>query len=111
MLSYSICKSLKEAGFPQGVDDEGQGYEVNKKNERCHVIEIVQGWVTCHTIKQPTLEELIEACGRNLQCLWHYSDEYWEAFSGPKDQQKKYPSGKGKTPSEAVANLYLALKK
>ena len=97
MLDYKICKQLKEAGFPMS---NAIGY-----NKDFFAIRDDQGksWIL------PTLPELIRECRNKFQCLWHYSDESFEAFSGPKDQPKDYPSGKGKTAEEAVANLYLKL--
>lgn len=97
-MNYSLAKELKDAGFPQ-VDDEQRtvdnvldvirrGGNVNKEGETAYV---------------PTLEELIEACGKG-KLAWDYTDG--RDFTAMRDDIKTH----GPTPTEAVARLWLALK-
>lgn len=63
----------------------------------------------------PTLSELIEACGDRFSCVERMvkteemASELWLAAEYA--MSDGYKSGKGSTPEEAVANLWLALKK
>ncbi len=94
-MNYELLKQLKEAGFPQ--DKLGQCPTCGSFENPYH---------------DPTLSELIEACGDNFHTLckgwknqvpgfyadnWPLTTPFYEVF--------------GKTPKEAVANLYLALNK
>ena len=89
-LSYEICKKLYDAGFPM-IEHDSDG--------------ICKDYPT-----YITLEELIDALGEDFGSLELGSinldngDTTWLALS--KDKEK---GGEGKTPLEAVANLYLAL--
>lgn len=59
---------------------------------------------------QPTLEELIDACGDRFQELCaktEYTPAPWTAYS----RFENRVVGEGETPSEAVADLYLLLNK
>lgn len=99
MLSYDIVKKLKEAGFPLEVISR-------KRVDHSDGVEIREEYIT------PTLEELIEACGISFFDLRRYIDTsnnnlIWAA-SGVKNWGN-YETGS--TPSEAVANLWLALNK
>ncbi len=73
-----------------------------------------------YTVYVPTFSELIEACGEMFKGMVKYRTE-WNAFGNRQEKVRpgELPSftgiesldGKGKTPEEAVANLYLALHK
>jgi len=100
-MNYELAKQLKEAGFPQIYGNfqtkDGCVYERASKN-RAHV---------------PTLSELIDACGEDLDSLnRHNGDceceeddcEYqWDALN------RTLEYAPGKTPEEAVAKLWLKL--
>lgn len=103
-MNYELCKKLKEAGFDQGT------------KERCYLHDGVfvvlgkpypSGWEE-RTIAYPTLEELIEACGETFFGVYRNikrnKDKGWLASA--KDSEAT-----GSTPEEAVANLWLSLKK
>lgn len=104
-LSYDICVKLKEAGYPQTPQHDF--YEAKK---------VVDGSYTI-----PRLEELIEACGKimllEVEGAWfactpmdkEFSFSFSETSYSQIDTLTDF-SAKGKTPSEAVANLYLKLK-
>lgn len=92
MIPYELAKKLKDAGFPQemkdgsmlddGLNNEGYGPE---------------------TAYDPTLSELIEACGESFVMLGHRGSGWFsESISN---------IGNGTTPEEAVANLWLELNK
>ena len=109
-MKYKLAKQLKDAGFPQ-------------RNERI---------LYCYPLKEdnvayPILEELIEAC--NCQCFnldkrakWASGGQWFcegsilkEGEDDIKVDLNKMPEltkrGFGDTPEEAVANLWLELKK
>ena len=98
MLSYEKCKELKDAGFPQAT--VGWGYL--DKTDVAKFIVMSDGPILCIC---PTLEELIEACGRKFRKLVRWSDTLSEAYS-----RTGYVC-EGEAPVEAVANLWLALNK
>ena len=100
-MDYSLAKELKEAGFPQ---------HANKPSYMGSRLMAVNSDNTDYAFP-PTLEELIEACGEayfNLQYITT-DDEGWMASKYP-GQPGKYKSvGYCRTPTEAVARLWLAL--
>lgn len=99
-MEYELAKELKDAGFP--VKEYGYGPDVWK-----------DGFVS------PTLSELIEACGSDFDSLKRYlnpNDDkwYWVAFAYQNRNQyeiKPTPMYSCSSPEEAVARLYLQLKK
>ena len=89
-MNYELAKKLKDAGFPKEtfrVTVPSTKYPDRYGQSNC-----------------PTLSELIKACGEGFDYLRHKS-EYWLAISGGGLE------GQGKTPEEAVAELWLALNK
>ena len=100
-MDYELAKKLKKAGYPQPdittMLHRDKMWFRTEKNE--YYI--------------PTLSELIEACGEGLEVLMKIGEERWEAglisMKSYTDFNFKKPFGRGKTPIEAVANLYLAL--
>jgi len=121
MITYELAKQLKEAGFPQR---KGLGTTYAKGNERyicsgtspedhcacpyCYGYD--EGFATI-----PTLSELIEACRKKTQKHYFYlriiahKDEkvfHWRSGFLPEESD---PRGVGKSPEEAVANLWLKL--
>lgn len=85
-MIYKLAKQLEDAGFPSGK--ENQDY-----------YEEWRDWI------EPTLNELIEACGK---CNFILADveTHWNA-SGY--SLNVYHILQGKTPEEAVIKLWLAL--
>lgn len=90
-MDYPLAKALKDAGFPQ----EGRGWRavdpdkiVARRDDFAYV---------------PTLQELIEACGEDFECLRRWSTG-WGAYTVTTHVTAK-------TASEAVAQLWLALQK
>ena len=90
-MNYKLAKKLKEAGFPHNFDYND------------------------HEMNVPTLEELIEACGDDLTALIQgFNKIGWEAtylLGGENPHHDAYVKGEGKSPEEAVANLWLELHK
>lgn len=84
-MDYNLCKKLKEAGLKQRYDHNGEE-------------------------REPTLEELIEAVlddRSDLELRYNeHNDNIW--WVGIHYQANSWEIGK--TPSEAVAKLYLKLK-
>lgn len=99
-MNYELAKKLKDAGFPQQW----------KKGDtaRHHVNSDEVAYV-------PTLEELIAACGvafSELSKMNHTREpQRWYAVSFPCEECviEEIKDGFGTTPSEAAANLWLAL--
>jgi len=121
MLSYELCKKLKDAGWSQefsygdcGMTPEG-GYTYHDEHTNDYLEE--------NEVKIPSLSELIEACIEGVEfgfdSLVYYPEgsrsninHKWEAYA------KYDPSyedgnrlGTGEAPEEAVANLWLELNK
>lgn len=98
-MEYKLAKELKDAGFPQ---DSG--------NPQVHTAlcgNFDNPDPECRSENRgvaPTLEELIEACGDGFKALEKDSVAPWYALGIT-------VRGKGLTPTEAVANLWLALNK
>jgi len=88
-MDYDLAESLMNAGFPQ----LGKGSLIGPLNKLV--------WRSGDRVYLPTLEELIEACGENLDKQY----DGWLA-SANCDQ-----SCFARTPAEAVARLWLALQK
>ncbi len=110
MLNYEQAKELKDAGFPQ--DDTSSTHSWNDFGGHPELV------------VYPTLSELIEACGEEFESLTYFRDEdgsLWHADSQgeirPDLDGERCVSGccgkhgKGVTPEEAVARLWLTLNK
>ena len=91
-MDYELAKSLMDAGFPQ----IGKGSLIGSPDKLV--------WRSGDRVYVPTLEELIEACGKNFGSLDKQHDG-WLAYANY-DQ-----SCFAETPTEAVARLWLALQK
>jgi hypothetical protein len=89
-VDYELAKILMNAGFPQS----GKGRLIGSPDKLV--------WRTDDRVYVPTLEELIEACGKNFGSL-DKQDVGWLASANCDH------SCFGETPAEAVARLWLAL--
>jgi len=99
-MDYSLAKELKDAGFPQL-------HEIPGSNERGLVVYDPEQKHALDTEAYfPSLEELIKACGGNFFSLRNLGVG-WQACT----DNEQFCSGEAKTPTEAVARLFLALKK
>src|SRR3990167_4746668 len=95
-MTYELASNLKNAGFPQPLEDE------TKKGR----------WVGGYGLPvyyEPTLSELILACGDKLFKL-HINNK--ERLYGIQEEMQSVRDVKRyKTPEEAVAKLWLELNK
>lgn len=103
-MTYELINQLKEAGFPfrHAKTSDDILYTVGEV-----------------PLAIPTLSELIEACGDGLDSLqkgswkgsgkWLAYKSYWDDVDNHYEPQE--PVGRGNTPEEAVANLWLELNK
>ena len=102
MISYELAKQLKDAAFPQ--DGKGLCIHDNTVSPSQHYY-------------APTLEELIEACGKPFGQLFQFDlDKATEGRWGAVAQLPYWENVEGEcvrvdasTPTEAVARLWLAL--
>lgn len=95
MLNYDLLKSLKDTGFP---------FDFDRKCPQC----TEEGTHSNCPDSTPTLSELIEACGDEMNTLIK-SDGKWSAYDNSFIGNS--PAGVGLTPEEAVASLFIALHK
>lgn len=123
MLNYEQCKSLKDAGFPQGISAASGNthFEIDCASEiLVHGISQPEPIRSGQYLKIPTLSELIAACGGYL--VLEKGQNEWNAYWDEKPFQRPVGfhaidlfmitnTGKGATPEEAVCNLWLALNK
>lgn len=91
MIPYELAQQLKDAGFPF-------------KPAHCSFDKIIY---FSEPKLEPTLSELIAACGDGFYSLVYALENDWRCFS---EREGDYiDTADGKTPEEAVARLYLAL--
>lgn len=89
-ITYKLAKELKDVGFSQQLN--GGKYYPSREDTRNYYI--------------PTLEELIEACGGQMLQLNNWMPRCWNVVGVIKESIEDF---EGKTPSEAVARLWLAI--
>lgn len=120
MLSYDTAVKLKKAGFEIPFNSRGlltcKAQALAKEQNNFVSCDHSQCMLQLEEIYVPTLEELIDACGADGIFLWKYEgawcasriDPSYDCFTDEYIDEKFSPK-KGPIPSEAVANLYLAL--
>lgn len=98
-MNYELAKKLNDAGF------KTKSKNVVSSEDYC------EQCIDYHHAYVPSLEELIEACNKLVEdCVYLSGHKHeWTAVDG-RDGFGVY-GGIGETPSEAVANLWLALNK
>ena len=125
-LTYKDCVELKEAGFIQVGEEyieecdcpfsgNEKPYDVGEGNDWMKIYKI---HTEEHLIYCPTLSELIDAC-ENITELKKTAPERgsmkarWIAVGWPyqMDNMTEELKEKGKTPEQAVKNLWIALSK
>lgn len=107
MISYELAKQLKEAGFPfREAPYSTSQAKIRSMNDGMGNLIIFDGLDV--VFYEATLSELIEACGESfrLDASWS-GNPSWSAMVGLGKKMKFY--GKGPTPEEAVASLWLWL--
>lgn len=114
-MNYELAKQLKDAGFPKDYT------QWNDHDEQL----LINTWDMYGKRYSPTLSELIESCGEGFKGLlpngWiPVLATDWTAVEKIGTIEKNDAGGltfdswhthSGKTPEEAVANLYIALHK
>ena len=130
-MDYELAKKLKDMGFPSKYknwecEECGKPYEDSEVGTSC----VSCGWNGPRRVdivfRAPILSELIEACGDKMVALqrgevfngpnYEVKKGGWEAVSrwesyNPPEIDESFPFGKGKTPEEAVAKLWIELNK
>ncbi len=100
-MNYELAKELKDAGFPQTGKGEVLQNHLSRRPITTHYL-VDEAYA-------PTLEELIEACTALIP-----EDENVQVYCFKKEATawtRKGHTHVGKTPTEAVARLWLALNK
>lgn len=134
MISYKLAKTLKNAGFPQGLK-HGDWAFVSEELHLAHS-DNDTGWFMgedyttyfpspdndkyserppfSEYVKCPTLSELIEAC-LDFYYPSHFSmggmNTWWAILRDEHNSKALVPVQSGSTPEEAMANLWLELQK
>jgi hypothetical protein len=91
-MNYDLAKELQDADFPY----KAQAFPLFVSED---------GEVPARV---PTLEELIEACGKNFYGVFTHGIGLWGAWKSDSDDESN-EMFEGATPTEAVARLWLAL--
>lgn len=97
-MTYELAKKLKDAGFPQKEISVIVGNEGHFIPDPLHLNKYLYA---------PSLEELIEACGKDFYSVNQYVTSDGKGWSA--ESWKSGDIQTGFTPSEALANLWLAL--
>lgn len=121
-MTYELAIKLRDSGFPQDNCLTYWGkvqFRANQpRRQRLRLIipsmKNREKWKAPKVmVANPTLEELIEACGDRFTSLdyWNGYIPLWTAQFGNDSINKQSIKGDGQTPEEAVAKLWLALNK
>lgn len=101
-MNYELAKKLKEVGFKFKKFEDTIYSELSSNDSEPFVFEIDN-----ELYIYPTLEEIVKACG---DIKFDLSGGYGDGWYAYKNQDyERQILGKGSTPLEAVANLYIAL--
>ncbi len=101
-MNYTLAKRLKDAGFRQDIATGSSFF--TGKDTLAYAISKNPIPITNESVKIPLLEELIEACGDKFIGLTFHGESWSASGVG-------FPHVSGSIPSDAVANLWLALNK
>lgn len=102
-MNYELAKQLKDAGFPQTPI-------FSKEAPHGHYVEgdidsDEGGIVSTNSAYVPSLEELVEGCGKWID-LYGSKNAWYSSQYTALDNKEIFA---GSTPAEAVAKLWLAL--
>lgn len=111
-MNYELTKQLKDAGFPQEAVPERGSFYALPVGYYTHMLEewrkdLIQPEIPCRI---PTLEEIIEACGDKFSSLLNEHGS-WRVYGIKVGFSGLQITTKGATPTEAMANFYIALNK
>lgn len=102
-MNYELAKKLKDAGFP--FKPVGEHFNAGGKATQAFTFDNQSVWF------EPTLSELIEACGNEFAFVCRgYDQELWLDSWGAESTNGKVITG-ASVPEEAVAKLWLELNK
>jgi len=87
-MTHELMKELQDAGFPGNIPDD----EAVKSDFR-----------------DPTLTNLLEACGERFSSLNKLQSEWCALARCKLNPEEDFDEAHGQTPEEAVARLWLAL--
>ena len=103
-MDYSLAKELKDAGFPQNGKSRNTHSDINDS-------------ILIERVAQPTLSELIEACPKQMGTATFVlgsanQGQAWVAcYFDFRANRGAELNETGQTPDEAVARLWLALRR
>lgn len=103
-MQYELAKKLKDAGFPHKCTDEAP----HSCCDHCHYAHEGCNDLTGY-LCDPPLEELIEMCSNDFFSI--QKDSGVKEGIGWTACNSRFNEYYGFTPSEAVANLWLAINK
>jgi len=108
MITFELAKQLKEAGYPNMHFACSKDHDCNCDKSDCEL----------DAIYHPSLSQLIEECGEEFHSLdspviANKIKDFgiWTATGSIDRKGKRFGFVNGKTPSEAVARLWLKLNK
>lgn len=114
-MKKELAVQLKQAGFPQVFTEAKCYYDTQEKSETTYFVPYYGIDNETRYAVVPTLEELIEACGDDfgeVGLAGSYEDRgRWRASLGWDGCGGYENDVYAQTPTEAVANLWLALNK
>lgn len=111
-MNYELAKKLKEADFPYSESSYKTVYPEGMERPRYSYLSLIPA--SDKGMRLPTLSELIEACALPLTyfSLEQHSNDWRAGFlSESYKKERKVNHCRGRTPEEAVANLWLELNK
>lgn len=107
MITYELAKKLKDAGFPL-IEAKGLAVNMSADIACCAMCGFPFLQIGDKYYFRPVLDVLIEACGDLYFELQGYDGE-WEAYDTSDISREFGKSGKGNSPEEAVAGLFIKL--
>lgn len=105
MLSYELCKKLKDAGFFRNASEPLE-CDCGNLVYKTHSVFSKRG---NEIVPQPTFSELIRACGDGFEVMIRNNLAHIPKIEFTAISHEGQYKGAGDSPEEAVANLYLAL--
>lgn len=105
-MNYELAKQLKDAGFPKII-------LVCDNTDIEHMCRADMNDCVMGSLNNPTLSELIEACGDKFWSLFRTNNALgnWEATDKNNNGWINNIRVFGNTPEESVAQLWLSLNK
>lgn len=126
-MNYELAKELTDAGFPQDIKVGDKYYSEighprlgipHQQAENISFVDhtdIINKLCSDGFTKIPTIEELIDACGEKEFTLKRIHDNklgwIWKVYGWTTKDAIEQITSTGKTPTEAVAKLWLVLNK